>query len=400
MDRRVYISTAFGRVNLALRSKFTVDADENADFLPDLVNPPEWFVDIPTTTSFQCIPGGTACPLIPFASDYVREKEIAKGELTDLVHTSTQLWMAQRRLYEKLSEEGNPYPYDSDISAFLSNSQINGLSGFAELQMDIRQLFHSDSIVRNNLFISENQIAQQLTQLASWETQLDTADIDQQDSIYLTTQRQYVQQNLVILQAFRDSLYENLWTIRTAAANALLTQNDGLGGSGGFRYTEKVVNAIFLETIAMDSVEFSSTQRTTLLGIASQCPLSGGEAVLRARDLLAATPEGPFFYDDSINCNGARPARERVEPVQNRDAVQVWPNPASESITIKYALSGGQDYQMVLMNTIGEMVGNFLLTGGKGEKTIAISNLPSGVYWYSVTGSALLPISGKLIIHR
>jgi hypothetical protein len=391
-----------GGVSVALKSLFTVDADEDADFLPDVVLPLDWFIDASSpSTSFQCIPGGTACPLIPFASDYVREKEIAKGQLTDLTHQSTQLWTAQRRLYEKLSEEGNPYPGDSDISAFLSSSQINGLSGFAELQMDIRQLFHSDSIVRSNLFISENHIAQQLTQLASWETQLDTADIDQQDSIYLTTQRHYVQQNLISIQAFRDSMYENMLTTRTTAANALLTQNDGLSGSGGIRFTEKVVNAIFLEMIAMDSVELSSTQRTTLLDIASQCPLSGGEAVLRARDLLAATPEGPFFYDDSINCTGARPVRDRVVPLQNTDLVQLRPNPATERITIGFAFNDASEtHHLLLINAVGQLVGDFQLSGLEGEMNVSIAHLPTGVYYYTVTGSYAPGTSGKLFINR
>jgi len=264
----------------------------------------------------------------------------------------------------------------------------------------IRQLFHSDSIVRNNLFISENHIAQQLSQLASWETQLDTADIDQQDSIYLTTQRHYVQQNLVSLQAFRDSMYENLLTTRTASSNSLLTQNDGLGGSGGFRYTEKVVNAIFLETIAMDSVELSSTQRTTLLDIASQCPLSGGEAVLRARDLLSATQEGPFFYDDSINCNGARPARDRVAPLLNRDMLHLWPNPASERITIGFAFTDGSaTHQVLLINAVGQ-VGDFQLSGPEGEMNVSIAHLPTGIYYYTVSGSYALGTAGKLFINR
>lgn len=188
---------------------------------------------------------------------------------------------------------------------------------------------------------------------------------------------------------------------RTVTAKLLRAQNGNLTVPIGFRFNEKVVNAIFLETIAMDSVELSSTQRTTLLDIASQCPLSGGEAVLRARDLLAATPEGPFFYDDSVNCNGARPARDRVAPLLNRDMVHPWPNPATERITIGFTFTDASvTHQVLLTNAVGQVVGDFQLSGPEGEMNVSIAHLPTGIYYYTVSGSYAPGTSGKLFINR
>jgi hypothetical protein len=183
--------------------------------------------------------------------------------------------------------------------------------------------------------------------------------------------------------------------------DTLQIQNNSLTGTGVFRTNEKTVNDIYLQTVAIGNTTFSTNQLTLLQSIAAQCPLSGGEAVLRARDILALAPGTPQFYNNVNTCgNSARPSQDRTEQADLGDYVQVRPNPASESILIRYILSGEKEHQLILANIIGEVVGSFLLNGKEGEITVSIGNLPPGVYWYSLTGGTALPASGKLIIQR
>jgi Secretion system C-terminal sorting domain len=184
--------------------------------------------------------------------------------------------------------------------------------------------------------------------------------------------------------------------------NTLQTQNNSLSVTGDFRTNEKTVNDIYLQTMAVGNNTFSEVQLVSLQAIAAQCPLSGGEAVLRARDMLALSQDSPIFYDDATICGSAlrQPSQDRTGQVLESDFVQVRPNPASESITINYSLSDGLEHKLVLMNTIGEIVTNFLLNGKAGETTHSIGNLPPGIYWYTVIGGNGSETSGKLIINR
>jgi len=184
--------------------------------------------------------------------------------------------------------------------------------------------------------------------------------------------------------------------------NTLQTQNNSLTGTGDFRTNEKTVNDIYLQTVAVGNTTFSTNQLTALQSIAAQCPLSGGEAVLRARDMLALTQNVPIFYYDATNCsaNGLRPSQDRIETNLLGDFVEVQPNPASESVTVKYELSDEVNHHIVFMTVYGQVMSDILLNGKAGEITISIGNLPTGIYWYAVSGSNASVTSGKLIINH
>ena len=397
------IAQHLGGLFVASKSLFTVDASENADFLPDFVNPLGWFNDVPTiSTSYQCLPNNADCPIVQAASDYVREKEIATGQLTGLTYQAPQLWTAQRRLYERLIEEGNPYPSDGEITNFLTASQTNGIKDYADLQIGIRQMFQISTTDRSDLATYETQIAQGLDQLVQIEGHLSTPGLSQQDSISVAALRNATKQSLASLNTLRDTKLNDLANAQLSTANTLFTQNNGLSGTGDYMINEKRVNGIYLETVGAGNAAYSSTQLTYLQAIAAQCPLSGGEAVLRARDMLALSQDSPIFYDDATICGSAlrQPSQDRTDQVLESDFVQVRPNPASESITINYSLSDGLEHKLVLMNAIGEIVTNFLWNGKARETTHSIGNLPPGIYWYTVIGGNGSETSGKLIINR
>ncbi|MDO8368889.1 MAG: hypothetical protein Q7T20_18980, partial [Saprospiraceae bacterium] len=391
------IARHLGGIASALRSKFTVDANENANFLPDFINPFGWFIDNSTpSTTYQCVPGGTDCPIVQASSDYVREKEIATGQLTGLTYQAPQLWTAQRRLYERLTEEGNPYPGDVDISNFLASSQTNSIKAYADLQIGIRQMFQTNINDRTDLDIYETQIAQGLNQLTLIEEHLGTSGLSQQDSINVAAMRNATQQTLDSLNTLRDTKLNNLAIAQLSIANALLSQNNGLIGTVDFRINEKNVNSIYLETVAAGNTAYSSAQLTYLQAIAAQCPLSGGEAVLRARDMLALAQDAPTFYNDATICGSLRPSRDRTDQVLVDDFVQVRPNPASDMAFIYYAFgSTSTEKRLLLFNVFGQQVTNVLLPNSEGELTLSTHSLPSGVYHFVVSNST---VKGNLVI--
>jgi hypothetical protein len=88
-----------------------------------------------------------------------------------------------------------------------------------------------------------------------------------------------------------------------------------------------------------------------------------------------------------------------VQPLKN--TVQLWPNPATERITIGFAFTDASvTHQVLLTNAVGQVVGDFQLSGAEGEMNVSIAHMPTGIYYYTVSGSYAPGTSGKLFINR
>jgi hypothetical protein len=179
--------------------------------------------------------------------------------------------------------------------------------------------------------------------------------------------------------------------------NTLQTQNNSLTGTGDFRTNEKTVNDIYLQTMAVGNNTFSEVQLVSLQAIAAQCPLSGGEAVLRARDMLTLTQDTPIFYNNITTCGSSlRPSENRMPELPINGFVRMNPNPASGNTVIQYAFaSEGLERNLLLFNLFGQQVAKIILPDLEGEVAFSTQTLPSGVYHYVVTNST---VKGNLVI--
>ncbi|MDX1913457.1 MAG: T9SS type A sorting domain-containing protein [Saprospiraceae bacterium] len=315
-------------------SKFYVDNNEDTRFMPDLSLPQGWFEDeqTPGTTDANCYPG-SSCPLpAEPPSTTELDRKIAKAEQIGSTYQAAQLWLGQRRLYEKLTEEGNPYTGDPDFNNFLAVAQNNGLSQYAFIQSGIRQL-----------------------------------------------------------GAMTES------TRASAAAN-LLTLNNNLSASTTYQFNEKAVNEIFLQTVAIGQLSFNATQLSLLAAIANSCPLSGGEAVLRARALLNAGLGTPVIYNDEMLCNAQRPSEGRSVLEAGKNKLSIYPNPASDQLIIDYILEDHTKSNFFLLNSLGQIVKQISFNDSSGTTNLVLDGLPSGMYWYKVLPINDASLSGKIFI--
>jgi len=381
----VTLAHHLGGLALVLKSLFTVDANEDGNFLPSFIDPAGWFINSSNPAlSYQCIPN-TNCPSVAFSSDPVSDKEIARGELTGLANQAAQLWMAQRRLYEKLTEEVNPYTGDNDINTFLSQAQTNGLSGYGDLQKNLRLMFSLSINDIADLTSYESQIDQKMNQLAEIELDLNTFGISQTDSTNLTNQRNAILQALASITAQRESKLSSISSTRSNLATSLVTQNDALNGTAEYSLNEKTVNSIFLQTVALESNTFSEAQLSSLQSIAGQCALSGGEAVLRARDMLNLVDRTAYFYNDDVLC-GAQPRTSNWSANSFGDAIKIFPNPANDEITIEYNVQNPNGTSLKFFNVYGQLIKEVSLPSGKGKLLTQTNSLDSGIYFYSING--------------
>ena len=133
------------------------------------------------------------------------------------------------------------------------------------------------------------------------------------------------------------------------------------------------------------------------MAIANSCPLSGGEAVLRARALLNLTQDAPVSYNDGALCGALLPAEGRGESGET-GTVLLYPNPARDFLNLEYSFTSEGKNVFHLYNAYGQLVKEAAMENTKGKLSIPVRDLASGVYWYKVFSGKAVIHSGKLIL--
>ena len=82
--------------------------------------------------------------------------------------------------------------------------------------------------------------------------------------------------------------------------------------------------------------------------------------------------------------------------------VDIYPNPASDNIKIKYDLGGifSGNNQLIIRNLVGAVIKTIPLKSTEKEMTASVSDLSSGIYFYSLSIDGAIQNTKKLIIKR
>jgi hypothetical protein len=180
----------------------------------------------------------------------------------------------------------------------------------------------------------------------------------------------------------------NLITDTTAAAAILSTLNP----DNSMEENERLVLEIYLATIARGIEEFTQEQYELLYGIATQHPLTGGEAVYLARGMI------DLFVDDS-EAEGNQRKGQFIDLTKNlRKKGKLFPNPANTEgyYIIKLDESDFGNFQ--LYDITGIPMFSAALKSGSNTVTIPVIQLSGGVYFYRVKSQTGILDSGKWII--
>jgi len=78
-------------------------------------------------------------------------------------------------------------------------------------------------------------------------------------------------------------------------------------------------------------------------------------------------------------------------------AIQIYPNPAQDDLTIEYQLTNNEDATLQITDITGRMVAAKNLSSQKQEEVVDISGFAQGLYLYKVVQNNLLVSTGKII---
>jgi len=168
-----------------------------------------------------------------------------------------------------------------------------------------------------------------------------------------------------------------------------------------------VLYAIFpdstFESEEFKDYRFGSGETSTLESIAAECPYEYGPAVFMARALLSEGDTIPYPYRNECEIpystgkwEGENPSQQEGDEAQAE--IKVYPNPASNSLTVEVPLQEGDKSYIEFWNTTG--IRTKLYKINSVSSRLNLSEFAPGVYFYTVYINQQLKKSGKQIIIR
>lgn len=202
----------------------------------------------------------------------------------------------------------------------------------------------------------------------------------------------------IILQLFyNNALNENMGQLINAE-NILLNDTLGLNAflstfnpENNAEQNMQTVLEIYEATFGMQPEEFSQDQINTLLSIALQSPISGGEAVYIARGMLH------LDVDDLIDENNQRKSQVAGKQI-TENAVMLYPNPANNSISIDLNGAVADNILFRVFDNLNKEIMTKGLHNVNNSINVSVDKLPNGIYTYSILVGDHLTQTGKLVI--
>ena len=207
-----------------------------------------------------------------------------------------------------------------------------------------------------------------------------------------------LQTNVHALSALSAQAIEQATNSRVLSVEGVKAANAAIATSEVIEANEKMVNEIYLSTVAKDIDGFSADQVADLFDMANQCPLIGGNAVYRARALYALIDNEQDF-DDLALCLPFGIEIRSADQTNDR-AASVIPNPTDDLATLIYRLDDGASGSLVLYDAIGKEVARHSLTSNEPRFHFSTAELNPGAYHFIIQSGYRFVGDGKLVIVR
>ena len=179
------------------------------------------------------------------------------------------------------------------------------------------------------------------------------------------------------MDSFMVNLCWNKWI-------GLLLILSGWGSGTACPLNQKIVNDIYLSTVARGLFAFSLLQVQQLENLIYQCPLAGGRAVYQARALYSLVNDTLVYHSDSLNCGqmGLSWRKAQVNPSSND--FSIVPNPSSAVTKVVWDNRLYKIASIEVYSLLGIQQCNTMVKENKGEVDINISSLPQGFHVFKL----------------
>jgi Secretion system C-terminal sorting domain/Periplasmic copper-binding protein (NosD) len=332
------------------------------------------------------------------------DKAIAEGDLDPQEYPEETRWMLRRDLYERLAAN-DTLLQDSLMAVFYNAYDNTNFADFYYTQQGMRSLGEMSETDQAQVDAVNAEIEQLMQQINDAQIQLGDSTINSQDSLALIQQIVGWKEEIELQRASISSVLGEYANQSSEDAENLRESNSLTEVNEQYEVNEKVVNDIYLATIARQIYSLSSTQQSDLLSIAYQCPLEGGLAVYHARGLYAIVTDSIVWNDDSLCTAKGLTFRqlqytEITTPKFSSD-ISLYPNTAANEVTLFCASGMSMDFNISITDVLGKVVKYIDIPNSESSTyTMDISELISGVYIFKVNTKERETKTTKLIIAK
>lgn len=372
-------------------------------FKPTVISPSSgWFYQS-LGTPFSCATSTVCNGFLVGNGDDPLDLEIAQGDALTPEYTEQMEYAAQRYLFEKLANDNTLLNSDPDFQTFFNTASQGNADEFQNITDGSDMLFNMTTSLRSQIDQNRISFEQNLEQIEINNEQLQNGNLSPSERDSLINENhalELLNNNLIV---FNESALEALENNRILSAEGLKVSNDGIITNANYDENERLVNEIYLETIARGNYSFTTSQSQILLSIATQCPYAGGNAVFKARGMYALIDDDMDYDDESICLNEGvvlRQASHSSSTPGVYEYASVYPNPANESVTISFEFGKDISGKIDIFNFLGQNVSSFSISANEHFNNIDVKSLSSGVYTYTIQSSVGFIQKGKLVITR
>lgn len=316
---------------------------------------------------------------------------IAGGEIPVAVYPEESNVLADQTLYERMAKDEDFTASGTDFEAFYTENTTSIAGELYGIVTQQDYAFTPEGLAqmqREGYLMEIEAISDSLRVLDSLQV------IFPEDSSFLSL-RTTLNAELTTIHGLYRSITEALNNTKYSNIDLISADNSGIIATEVYDLNTRIVNEIYLSTLAKGITTFSYNQQMQLENIAFQCPLTGGPAVFRARGLYHyIVPEET--YNDAAACNLIGFSLRK--PPQSKGFL-LSPNPAKAEIQLSNQEGIPFSGRVEIYTVLGEKVIKKDLSEPTNAITISIADLVLGVYFCRLyTGAEESPVFiGKFI---
>lgn len=177
--------------------------------------------------------------------------------------------------------------------------------------------------------------------------------------------------------------------IKASNYNAAINLNLSINGQNTIENNRIAVNHIYLNKV-INNQFFGTADSLTLVNIALQSPLTGGDAVFSARVMLGIDPI--ISNMDYVTTPGHNAMFDE------NSTIKVYPNPANEVLYIETDKETEGMLTVEIFNTTANLIYSKNINAGDKYQTIDISNIRKGIYYIRISNKDAQLYNQKLVI--
>jgi hypothetical protein len=375
--------------------------DESLPHYPPTVSTPNafspWFIEI-GKEPITC----TSCPEPQKTprGDRVLDTDLhfVDGTYGDSQFGDMIEWEGQLRLFDQLKKTPKMVNINSTVANFYSIAESSAIGQYWEVDKEIEKISElsrggiiSLGSVWDTIKTYESLYTSTLESLSS-VTEPEERNLILRDADQVRTKGYLYYHSFMQKKHHTDSLI-------AIQRESTLVLNESLPEENILQYNRKQVNKAYLHF--MGSHEISNDDFSAISSIAHQCPLEGGSAVYKARNLYQIREKK--YFDDNISCHPDGNYREFNATKSSFEWFNLVPNPTNSSISVivPNSITDNSIIGLKLVDMNGRIVLNPVIVYTTGMSiNLDVSNLQNGLYHCLISENGKPVATSKLIIQH